>query len=212
MNVEQQSIDMTLTGLGVMAQDDKASLINLLSMSGSLADETMSSQELLDLSLKAIQDSPKFRQLISDYFTHAVEESMRQEIGLSFAGGEDFFNADGYYENDDDDEEIVDIYGDAMRNADGYDEEDYDDEASMDGEYDDYDDEANMDGEDEEDDEDYDDMATEFAGGEEFFNLVDGDMQEEVIDDELEQPSFAGGEDFFSADGDDDEEMIDIYN
>ena len=199
MNVEQQSIDMTLTGLGVMAQDDKASLINLLSMSGSLADETMSSQELLDLSLKAIQDSPKFRQLISDYFTHAVEESMRQEIGLSFAGGEDFFNADGYYENDDDDEEIVDIYGDAMRNADGYD--DYDDEASMDGE-----------DEDEEDEEDYDDMATEFAGGEEFFNLVDEDMQEEVIDDDMGQPSFAGGEDFFSADGDDDEEMIDIYN
>ena len=199
MNVEQQSIDMTLTGLGVMAQDDKASLINLLSMSGSLADETMSSEQLLDLSLKAIQDSPKFRQLISDYFTHAVEESMRQEIGLSFAGGEDFFNADGYYENDDDDEEIVDIYGDAMRNADGYD--DYDDEASMDGE-----------DEDEEDEEDYDDMATEFAGGEEFFNLVDEDMQEEVIDDDLGQPSFAGGEDFFSADGDDDEEMIDIYN
>jgi len=199
MNVEQQSIDMTLTGLGVMAQDDKASLINLLSMSGSLADETMSSEELLDLSLKAIQDSPKFRQLISDYFTHAVEESMRQEIGLSFAGGEDFFNADGYYENDDDDEEIVDIYGDAMRNADGYD--DYDDEASMDGE-----------DEDEEDEEDYDDMATEFAGGEDFFNLVDEDMQEEVIDDDMGQPSFAGGEDFFSADGDDDEEMIDIYN
>jgi len=28
----------------------------------------------------------------------------------------------------------------------------------------------------------------------------------------MSQPSFAGGEDFFSADGDDDEEMIDIYN
>ena len=158
---QEQSMDIALTGLGIMAQEDKQSLVEILSESGSLADYSMSTEKLIDLSLKAIKDSPKFRQLLSGYFTKSIEESMKEEIGLSFSGGEDFFSADG-----DDDEEIIEIYGDAMRNADGDD----------DGIFNSY----------PKDDDDYQEQVIDddlsqpsFSGGEDFFN-ANGDDEEYI--------------------------------
>jgi hypothetical protein len=42
-----------------------------------------------------------FKISILGYFTKSIEESMKEEIGLSFSGGEDFFSADGDDDYDD---------------------------------------------------------------------------------------------------------------
>ena len=207
MENTQPMEEALLTSVGLMATDNKEALINMLSTSGVIADASMSNTKIIDLTLKALIDSPKFRMLFNDYIKGEIEDSLMKEANLSFSGGEDFFNMS------DDDEEDDDDYGNMSEDEedDDYDnmsDEDYDDEADdlgFSGDENFFNLADDEDGSDEDDDDESD-----FSGGDgDFFNASD-DEEDDDDDDDDDEANY-DGEDFFNM-SEDDEEYDDEAN
>ena len=89
----QQSADLVFASIGEMSVNDPSSLINMLKVSGYNATSSMNQNQLLDLSMKALKDSNKFKTMLSSYLQNKISEL--QSSASSFVGNEPFLNADG---------------------------------------------------------------------------------------------------------------------
>lgn len=89
----QQSEEIVLGLLGDASINDPSSLINMLNASGYNASPSMSNDQLLTMSLKAMKDSNKFKGMLSTYLQKRAME-IQSEMS-SFTGNESFLNAGG---------------------------------------------------------------------------------------------------------------------
>jgi len=174
MEYNQPIEQAVLTAIGLMAIDDRESLINMLSASGSIADASMSKEKLIDLTLKALVYSPKFRMLLNDYLKGAIEDSLTQEVNASFSGNDDFFNM-----SDDNEDSIINIYGYEGLSNEEDEEDDEADEYGFTTEEHYYNLAEDEDGSDEDDDDDAD-----FSGNDDFFNVVESEDEDDEDDDD----------------------------
>lgn len=91
MNYNQ--IDKAITAsIGIMSVEDKPALVNILQRSGSMVNESNTQDELLDASFKALKDSKRFRNELTDYLSKqaVISDSFEQEKS---------FVDDNYYSN-----------------------------------------------------------------------------------------------------------------
>lgn len=87
-----QAQDVITQAIGVMSVEDKPSLIALLKRNGSLIADSSSQKQVLDATFKLIQDSPKFRQDLTQYLV-----GVTQDANMSSFTADDgsFYNQDG---------------------------------------------------------------------------------------------------------------------
>lgn len=86
-----QAQDVITQAIGVMSVEDKPSLIALLKKNGSLIADSSSQKQVLDATFKLIQDSPKFRQDLTNY----LSEQASSDSQASFVSDGSYSNAGG---------------------------------------------------------------------------------------------------------------------
>ena len=77
--------DVITQAIGIMASEDKETLVKLLQKSGSMVTSMSSQDEILDASFKALKNSASFRNDLGNYLTQEAKND------FSNYGGDDFF-------------------------------------------------------------------------------------------------------------------------
>jgi hypothetical protein len=76
--------DVITQAIGIMANEDKETLVKLLQKSGSMVTSMSSQKELLDASFRALKDSASFRNDLSNYLTQQASGSFSNYVGDDF--------------------------------------------------------------------------------------------------------------------------------
>jgi hypothetical protein len=77
--------DVITQAIGIMASEDKETLVKLLQKSGSMVTSMSNQNEILDASFKALKNSASFRNDLGNYLTQQAKND------YSNYGGDDFF-------------------------------------------------------------------------------------------------------------------------
>lgn len=76
--------DVITQSIGIMASEDKATLVKLLQKSGSMVTSMSNQKELLDASFKALKDSASFRNDLGNYLTQQASSNFSNYVGDDF--------------------------------------------------------------------------------------------------------------------------------
>ena len=74
-NNQQLQADLVVQLVGIMADEDKATLVDMLKRNGSLVTENNTKSQILDATFKAIRDSASFRNDLDNYFSMSSQSS-----------------------------------------------------------------------------------------------------------------------------------------
>jgi hypothetical protein len=82
--------DVITQAIGIMASEDKETLVKLLQKSGSMVTSMSNQNEILDASFKALKNSASFRNDLGNYLTQQAKNDYSSYVGDDF-----FSNAGG---------------------------------------------------------------------------------------------------------------------
>jgi hypothetical protein len=76
--------DVITQAIGIMASEDKETLVKLLQKSGSMVTSMSNQNEILDASFKALKNSASFRNDLSNYLTQQAKGNYSNYVGDDF--------------------------------------------------------------------------------------------------------------------------------